>query len=35
MYACAGIAGGLAGGLLSNPFQIVFARMQVDEMYPK
>ena len=33
MYA--GIAGGLAGGILSNPFEILFTRMQVDEMYPE
>lgn len=35
MYAYAGIAGGLAAGFLSNPFEIVFSRMQVDEMYPE
>jgi len=34
-YAYAGIAGGLAGGILSNPAEIVFTRMQVDEMYPE
>lgn len=34
-YAYAGIAGGLVGGFLANPFQIVFSRMQVDEMYPE
>lgn len=34
-YAYAALAGGAAGGLLANPFQIVFARMQVDEMYPE
>lgn len=34
-YFYAGMAGGLAGGFLCNPFQIVFSRMQVDEMYPE
>jgi len=34
-YAYAGVAGGLAGGMLANPFQVVFSRMQVDEMYPE
>jgi hypothetical protein len=34
-YAYAALAGGAMGGLLANPFQIVFARMQVDEMYPE
>lgn len=34
-YAYAGIAGGLAGGILSNPVDIVFTRMQADEMYPE
>ena len=34
-YAYAGIAGGLAGGFLSNPAEIVFTRMQVDELYPE
>lgn len=34
-YAYAAVAGGLVGGYLMNPFQIVFARMQVDEMYPE
>jgi len=29
------MAGGLAGGILSNPFEVVFKRMQVDEMYPE
>lgn len=32
MYA--GLLGGLVGGFLSNPAEIVFTRMQVDEMYP-
>jgi hypothetical protein len=34
-YCYAGIAGGLLGGIVANPFQIVFSRMQVDEMYPE
>lgn len=34
-YAYAGIAGGLVAGVLSNPFELVFTRMQVDEMYPE
>lgn len=33
-YVYAGYAGGMMGGILSNPFEIVFKRMQVDEMYP-
>ena len=34
-YGYAGLAGGLVGGYLSNPFEIVFTRMQADEMYPE
>ena len=34
-YAYAAIAGGLTAGIISNPFEIVFSRMQVDEMYPE
>jgi len=34
-YGYAGFAGGLVGGILSNPAEIVFTRMQVDEMYPE
>ena len=34
-YAMAGMAGGMTAGVLSNPFEIVFSRMQVDEMYPE
>lgn len=34
-YGYAALAGGLVGGLFANPFQVVFARMQVDEMYPE
>jgi hypothetical protein len=33
-FVAAGVAGGLIAGLISNPVEIVFARMQVDEMYP-
>jgi hypothetical protein len=33
-YSYAGIVGGLTGGILANPFELVFRRMQVDEMYP-
>lgn len=33
--AMAGVAGGLVAGVLSNPFEIVFTRMQVDDMYKK
>lgn len=31
----AGIAGGLIAGILTNPIEIVYARMQVDDIYPK
>lgn len=31
----AGIAGGLLAGVITNPVDIVFDRMQVDELYPK
>ena len=34
-YGYAGLAGGLVGGFLSNPVELVFRRMQVDEMYPE
>lgn len=33
--AIAGIAGGLIAGIITNPIEIVFARMQVDSIYPK
>jgi hypothetical protein len=33
-YAYAGIAGGLAAGIASNPVEVVFTRMQADELYP-
>ena len=32
--ALAGLAGGLVAGVVTNPIDIVFARMQVDELYP-
>lgn len=34
-YIMAGLTGGIVAGLLSNPFELVFTRMQVDEMYPE
>ena len=34
-YGYAAVAGGMTAGFLSNPFEIVFTRMQVDEMYPE
>lgn len=34
-YGYAAVAGGMTAGILSNPFEIVFTRMQVDEMYPE
>ena len=34
-YAAAGLAGGAIAGIVTNPVEIVFARMQVDEMYPE
>lgn len=34
-FVTAGIAGGLVAGIATNPFEIVFNRMQVDEMYPE
>jgi len=30
----AGLAGGFLAGVLTNPIDIVFNRMQVDELYP-
>jgi hypothetical protein len=32
-YAAAGLAAGVALGYLTNPLEVVFTRMQVDEMY--
>jgi hypothetical protein len=32
--AMAGVAGGLLAGIVSNPIEVVFTRMQVDDMYP-
>jgi len=34
-YMMAGGAGGFLAGVISNPVELVFARMQVDEMYPE
>jgi len=34
-FAYAGILGGLTAGILTNPVEIVFARMQADELYPQ
>lgn len=34
-YIMAGVAGGFLAGVLTNPFELVFTRMQVDEMYPE
>lgn len=34
-YGYAAVAGGMTAGVLSNPFEVVFTRMQVDEMYPE
>lgn len=31
----AGIAGGLVAGIVTNPIEIVYTRMQVDDLYPK
>lgn len=33
-YIFAGLAGGLTAGIVTSPFELVFARMQVDELYP-
>jgi hypothetical protein len=30
----AGVAGGMVAGIVSNPVEIVFTRMQADELYP-
>lgn len=34
-FLYAGILGGVTAGVLTNPIDIVFDRMQVDEMYPE
>jgi len=33
-FVAAGVAGGMIAGIATNPIDSVFARMQVDEMYP-
>jgi len=33
--AMAGMAGGIVAGVLTNPVDLVFTRMQADEMYPE
>jgi len=33
-YIMAGMAGGMVAGVASNPIDLVFSRMQVDELYP-
>ncbi len=33
-YVAAGLAGGAIAGIVSNPVEVVFTRMQADEMYP-
>lgn len=34
-YFMAGMAGGFTAGVVSNPIELVYTRMQVDEMYPQ
>lgn len=34
-YIMAGMGGGFLAGVLSNPIDLVFTRMQVDELYPE
>lgn len=33
-FVTAGLLGGLVAGIATNPFEIVFTRMQADELYP-
>ena len=33
-FVFAGILGGFTAGVVTNPIDIVFNRMQVDELYP-
>jgi hypothetical protein len=33
-YLYSGLLGGVVAGLVTNPADIVFARMQADELYP-
>ena len=34
-YIFAGMGGGMLAGILTNPIDLVFARQQVDELYPE
>ena len=34
-YIMAGLGGGFLAGVISNPIDLVFTRMQVDELYPE
>ena len=34
-YIMAGIGGGFTAGVITNPIDLVFARQQVDELYPE
>jgi solute carrier family 25 oxoglutarate transporter 11 len=34
-YIMAGMGGGFLAGVISNPIELVFTRMQVDELYPE
>jgi len=34
-FLAAGVLGGMTAGIVTNPIDIVFNRMQVDEMYPE
>ena len=34
-YIMAGLGGGFLAGVVSNPVDMVFTRMQVDELYPE
>jgi len=34
-YIMAGLSGGFCAGVLTNPVDLVFTRMQVDELYPE
>lgn len=34
-FVMAGVAGGFIAGVLQNPFELVYTRMQVEELYPR